>query len=290
MMLTKNKFIAAFVLLLILGSTVFYFVSKKQPQVPPEIPVVTGPTVEIIGKSVEGRSIEAHTHGKGEKNILFVGGIHGGYEWNSVVLAYQFNDYLTANPTSVPENMSVTVIPALNPDGVFKVVGKEGKFAAADVVATKEQSAPGRFNAHGIDLNRNFDCKWKPTSTWQSKTVSAGTAAFSEPEAAAFRDFVQKTKPDVVVFWHSQAGAVYGSKCEGSLATTTREVMETYAAAGGYPAIPTFDAYEVSGAADDWLASIGIPAVTVELKTHETVEWDANLAGSKAVIQYFFGK
>ncbi|HLP43783.1 MAG TPA: M14 family metallopeptidase, partial [Candidatus Nanoarchaeia archaeon] len=279
--------VIAVVLVLAAVGLLFYFLwPKKETPVPPAPVVKTGPVQTVIGKSVEGRNIDAYTYGQGTRNILFVGGIHGGYEWNSVVLAYQFKDYLDANPTAIPEGMSVTVIPALNVDGVFKVVGKEGKFTAADVTQTKEESAPGRFNARGVDLNRNFDCKWKPTSMWQNKTVSAGTAAFSEPETAAFRDLILKTKPESVVFWHSQAGAVYGSKCETALATSTQKILGTYAAAGGYPAVPTFDAYEVSGAADDWLASIGIPAITVELKTHETIEWEQNLAGSLSVIQH----
>ena len=49
----------------------------------------------------------------------------------------------------------------------------------------KGDVSSARFNADGVDLNRNFDCDWAPTGTWQNKTVSGGTAAFSEPEAAA---------------------------------------------------------------------------------------------------------
>ena len=63
--------------------------------------------------------------------------------------------------------------------------------------------------------------------------------------------------------------------------------MKAYAVASGYPAIKSFDAYETTGAADDWLASVQIPAITVELKTHETTEFEKNFAGVKAMINYF---
>ena len=33
---------------------------------------------EIIGHSVQGRPVEVYTFGTGEKDILFVGGVHGG--------------------------------------------------------------------------------------------------------------------------------------------------------------------------------------------------------------------
>jgi len=237
-----------------------------------------------IGTSVEGRPIESYTYGKGAKRLLFVGGIHGGYEWNSVLLAYTFIDYLEAHPELYGDTLSISVIPSLNPDGVFEVIKKEGRFALTDVPATTPPSGTGRFNAHAVDLNRNFDCKWKPESTWRSKVVSAGTAPFSEPEAVALRDLVLAYTPASVVFWHSQSNAVYASECTRGILSETRAIMNVYAKAAGYPAIDTFDAYPVTGDAEGWLASIDVPAITVELKTHETIEWDKNLAGIKALI------
>ncbi len=274
--------------LIIIGGIVFVVSRKPVQTVPVEVSKDLGPKHETIGTSIEGRKIEAYTYGDGATKLLFVGGIHGGYEWNSVLLAYQFMDYVGANPTAIPKNISVTVIPSANPDGVFKVLGKEGRFAIADVPSvSKEVSAAGRFNARAVDLNRNFDCNWQATSTWQSKTVSAGTAPFSEPEALALKNFVLKNKPVVAVFWHSQANAVYASECNTGILPATLDVMNAYSVASGYKAVNSFDSYKVTGDAEGWLASIGIPAITVELQTHETVEWERNLAGSKGVLKYF---
>lgn len=255
------------------------------PALPSPAPVAAPtetPRVAKIGFSVEGRAIEAYTFGDGETRLLFVGGIHGGYEWNSVVLAYQMMDYLEANPTAIPGGVAVTVVPNANPDGVFKIVGKEGRFAVADVPADVDQSA-GRFNANGVDLNRNFGCKWQPEATWRGQAVSAGSAAFSEPEAAALRDYALAARPALAVFWHSQANAVYASECEEGILPETLAATRAYAAASGYSAVESFDAYPVTGDVEGWLASVGIPAITVELQTHETVEWERNLAGVKAI-------
>ena len=114
--------------------------------------------------------------------------------------------------------------------------------------------------------------------------MSAGTAAFSEPEAAALRDFVLAEKPKAVVFWHSQANNVYASECEDGVLPTTLTLMSTYATAAGYGEVPVFDAYPITGDAEGWLASIGIPAVTVEMKGYETTEWTKNLAGIEATL------
>ncbi len=244
-------------------------------------------TTSTIGTSVEGRVIESVSIGTGEEHILFVGGIHGGYEWNSVLLAYEMIDYLSANLESIPENLTIDIIPNLNPDGIYTVIQKEGRFSFADVPDPSTRGAAGRFNANEVDLNRNFACKWAPESTWRGEVVSAGTAAFSEPEAAALRDFVAKTNPKAALFWHSKANNVYASECENGVLPETLTLMETYAEAADYGKVPVFDAYPITGDAEGWLASLGIPAVTVELETADSIEWDRNLAGTLATIELY---
>jgi hypothetical protein len=244
---------------------------------------------EVIGLSVEGRKIESYTYGEGDRHLLFVGGIHGGYEWNSVVLAYRFMDFFSENPDVIPEGIKVSVIPSLNPDGLYDFIGKEGRFTISDVPIDEEGSEEGlgRFNANDIDLNRNFDCKWEEEGVWRGNVVSAGTEPFSEPEAKALRDFILENTPVAVIFWHSQADAVYASECEDGILSETLTIMNTYSKASRYLAVESFDAYEVTGDAEGWLASIGIPAITVELSTHETVEWERNLAGVRAILLYY---
>lgn len=254
--------------------------TAKAPDVAPS------PLHAVIGSSVQGRTIDSYTYGKGATLLTFVGGMHGGYEWNSVLLAYDLMDYLTAHPESIPENMSVTVIPDANPDGVYNVIGTTGRFTLADV-PTGVKLVAGRYNANTIDLNRNFDCNWRATSTFLGKVTSAGTSAFSEPEARAIRDFVLKNKPVAMVFLHSKSGAVYASQCNNGILPMTLDIMNVYAKAAGYLPIKVFDAYAIHGDAEGWLASIGIPAITVELTTHETVEWERNLSGIKALFEYY---
>ncbi len=289
MMPHSSRFRSVFLILAVaaLGAGVLVFIALRQqgptlPEAPPVEETEQGPVREIVGRSIEGRVIDAYTYGEGATRLLFVGGVHGGYEWNSVLLAYAFIDHLDANPEVVPGNLSVTVIPALNPDGLYEVTGVEGRFAITDVSETGPVGT-GRFNANGIDLNRNFDCKWQPESRWRGTTVSAGAAPFSEPEAAALRDYVVAMSPTAVVFWHSQANTVYASECEEGILPDTLVAMDIYARAAGYAAVDSFDAYPISGDAEGWLASIGIPAITVELASHESVEWNRNRAGIEAL-------
>lgn len=253
----------------------------------PEPEVTSFVEREVIGRSVLGRKIEAYTYGQGETHLMFVGGIHGGYEWNSSLLAYNLMDYLEANPDFLPKNLTVTIIPSANPDGLFKVVGKEGRFSVEDVSTDQQVLASGRLNVNKVDLNRNFDCKWQTNSTWRDQAVSGGTEVFSEPEVVALRDFVLKQRIAGAIFWHSQANAVYASECERGILTKTLELMNAYAKASGYKAVESFDSYSVTGDAEGWLASLSIPAITVELENHEDIDWEQNLAGVKAIFENY---
>ncbi|MFO0719025.1 MAG: M14 family metallopeptidase [Candidatus Paceibacterota bacterium] len=280
-----------FLVVVVFGLAVatFFFLNKKEAVAPVKVEESKKEEIrrEVIGKSVQGRDIESFTYGSGQKKLVLVGGIHGGYEWNSVLLAYQVMDYLEKNPAVIPSSLSISVIPSANPDAVYKVVGKEGRFEVGDVSKDENILVSARFNANQVDLNRNFDCDWKPEATWRSKKVSAGTEPFSEPESKTLQQFFVKNNPVGAVFWHSQANAVYAGDCKGVILPKTLEIMDLYANASGYVAQKTFDSYEVNGASDGWLTTIGIPTLTVELKTHESVEFDQNLLGVKALIEYY---
>jgi hypothetical protein len=241
----------------------------------------------IIGSSLEKRDIVAYNYGTGEKNILFVGGIHGGYEWNTSLLAYELMDYLEANPNLIPQDVRVTVIPVLNPDGLNKVVGTAGRFAATDVSNSAETVIEGRFNSRGVDLNRNFDCGWQVDGVWQKMKVSGGSQVFSEPESQAIKNYVTAKKPSAVVVWYSAAGGVFSSNCQQGILPETSVLTNVYASASGYKPYESFDFYETSGDMVNWLAKEKIPAISVILTDHQNTEWSKNLAGIKALLNYY---
>jgi g-D-glutamyl-meso-diaminopimelate peptidase len=241
----------------------------------------------VIGKSVENRDIVAYHYGTGSKELLFIGGIHGGYEWNTVLVAYELMDYLKANPTAVPKNVKVTVIPVLNPDGLNKVVGTADRFTAADVPSSETVLTSGRFNAKTVDLNRNFDCDWQSSGVWQNKKVSGGTKAFSEPESQALKAYVDANSPTAVVAYYSAAGGVFASNCHNGIPTETKNLVNIYAKASGYPARQEFDYYALTGDMVNWFAKNKVPAISILLTDHTNTEWAMNKAGVEAVLKHF---
>jgi hypothetical protein len=220
-----------------------------------------------IGESVEGSPIWVWQFGDGPKTIVLVGGIHGGFEANTVVLSEMLVGHLRANPDDVLPGIRLVIIPAANPDGLLR---------GSDI--------EGRFNAHGVDLNRNWGCEWSKTATLHDMEVNPGPRPFSEPETLALRSYFLSEEPDAVLFYHSAAGGVFVGDCGGDLeADWLGELIE---ASTGYT-FSTFDYYEVSGDAADWLAERGIPAAIIELSTHEEPEFERNLQGVMALQCHF---
>lgn len=288
-------------ILLLVGAGAYFFVFKPSsiPQGTENVPaggseVATTTTglhdreaTTTIGTSAGGRAIMAYNFGEGDTELLFVGGIHGGYSWNTALVAYELINFLEKNPTAIPANLHITVIPVLNPDGLAKVVSKEGPFAKSDVSGSEATRVSGRFNAHNVDLNRNFDCEWQQSGTWQNTTVSGGATPFSEPESAAMQAYVEAHKPAAVVAWYSAAGGVFASSCRNGVSQETKDLTSLYAQASGYKAYESFDFYAITGDMVNWLAKDNIPAISVLLTTHEDTEWAKNRAGIEAMLAHY---
>ncbi len=259
------------------------------PTMTPHTTATPDSRATVIGASVQSRPIVVYRLGRGPQPVVLIGGIHGGYEWNTVLLAYRFIDYLYANPALIPSGFTLYVIPSANPDGVFAVTRREGRFAPGDVAG---DTSIGRLNANGVDLNRNWACNWQPTAEWGSQTVSAGSQRFSEPETRALRDFIQGIKPRAVVLWHSAAGGVFPGGCgRDSAFEASKSLARLYAESAGYTGkrgteggTGRFTAYPVTGDAANWITRQGIPALVVELNTHDQIEFDQNWRGVQAIL------
>lgn len=224
---------------------------------------------EVLGQSVNGQDIIAYQFGTGSTDIVLIGGIHGAYSPNTAELAQRAVEYFSDDAT-VPESVTVSIIPAMNPDG-------------ADMANNIE----GRFNANGVDLNRNFDCNWQSEGMWQSRTVNGGDAVFSEPETRAVRDFIERVNPDAVIAYYSSADGVFASSCNAGVSAQTLALMSTYATAAEYETFESFDFYEITGDMTNWLAKRGTPAISVLLADHQGLQLQQNIAGINAVIQEY---
>lgn len=222
----------------------------------------------VLGTSVDGTEITARHFGTGANELLLIGGVHGSYSPNTAALGEELITYFEENESSIPDDVMVTVIPTLNPDGL------------------ETGGTAGRFNANDVDLNRNFDCEWSEDAVWRNQPVDAGDAPFSEPEAVALRDYVNRYEPNAAVVWFASEGKVYPSACGGAPSRASVELAATFANAADYDVEAEFDAYAITGDMVNWMAGEGIPAISVLLSDYENTEWLKNQAGVEAIINW----
>lgn len=223
---------------------------------------------EEIGRSAGGRPIEVTRFGAGPRVVLVVGGLSAGFAPSSVALAERAIDHFGVNPQDIPSGYALHVIPNANPDSPL---------------APGEIS--GRLNANGVDLNRNFDCAWSANVEFRDQPIDAGSAAFSEPETQALRDYVIRVQPAAVIFYGARAtnGQVVPGFCNGRDAGSI-DLTTLYARASAYEARAV--AVTSSGDAMDWAVGRGIPSIFILLRSYDRLseaDWAANLAGIQAI-------
>jgi protein MpaA len=143
------------------------------------VPASAPAHAELLGRSVQGRSIVAYEVGDPTGiPVLVVGCIHGNEPAGIAVARY-----LVRNP---PAGLDLWVVPVLNPDG---------------------RAHDTRGNAHGVDLNRNFPFRWRRLSG----VYYSGRRPLSEVEARIAHSLILRVRPAVSVWFHQHLDLVWAS-------------------------------------------------------------------------------
>jgi predicted deacylase len=240
----------------------------------------------VIGMSVQGRPIEATRLGTGPRWFVVMAALHGAHECNTNELAVGILGRIMAEPSLLPEDVTLYIVPLANPDGC---------------------ALNSRYNANSVDLNRNWAAgDWTADAEGPGGfiTGSGGTAPFSEPETAALQSWLQQMRqhsPDGelrVVSYHSvvstglaqPAYAVYGQPEPRSEA-----LARGYAEVTGYLYSAVWvGTYTITGEFIHWAGENGFIAFDVELPDRNTADsipagWtdshiETNLRGLLAIL------
>ena len=139
-----------------------------------------GPVVEF-GESVRGKALRAVRFGDpaADRKALVVGSIHGNETAGHQVVAA-----LRRRAERIGD-VDLWVVRTVNPDGV---------------------EAARRSNGRGVDLNRNFPRRWRPSSP--SSLEYSGPRPLSEPESRAVARLAERLEPAVSVWYHQPWGEV----------------------------------------------------------------------------------
>ncbi len=182
--------------------------------------------VSSIGSSVEGRDLALIKMGGGQKKILLVGAHHAREYITSSYLMNIVDKYLYAaaqgesiegyDIEELLEQVSVYVVPMLNPDGVNLVINGIGSVSDQQSVEAmamlKDIYAQWKANINGVDLNRQYPCYWeekKQNTQVPSSEMFKGYSAASEPEVQALMLLCEETGFALAASFHSKGEIVY---------------------------------------------------------------------------------
>ena len=214
-------------------------------------------------RSVEGRPITGVEVGDGPQWIAVIGGLHQGLESNTTGLVQRLTTHFLHHSKEIPAEIGLVFISNANPDGA---------------------ASGTRTNAHGVDLNRNWDAGWRPDTYGPFGWVrgGGGRRPFSEPETRALARYLVGKPFAAVIFFHSAGGAVIPGMGPADSPGLARDL----ARAASYIYLTEWTAYPLTGQAVDYLAGQGIPSVDVELSNHEDLDLARNLRGLRAAIAW----
>ena len=169
------------------------------------------PGWETIGHSEQGRPIRALLVGspRARVKVLVVGLIHGNEQAGRAVVARLRH----ARP---PRGTALWLVDSANPDGM---------------------AAGTRWNAHGVDLNRNFPYRWQP----QDGVYESGPGPASEPETQVMQRFIEREHPRITIWYHQALQIVVKS-------TGDAKLEKLYSARSGLPrkALPRYHGTVIS--------------------------------------------
>jgi predicted deacylase len=226
---------------------------------------------KVIGYSGEGRPLDVYTFGTGSQERMIVAGIHGGDEWNTITLANKLIKYLNQNPSVIPENVKLYILPNLNPDGEARAHNKYG-----------------RLNHNGVDLNRNFPVNWQKdwdrAGCWNSLPTSGGTGPGSETETQTLMKFIEDHHIEALISYHSAALGIFPGGLPPDQNST--RLAQSIAEVSSYPFPPIDIGCTYSGTLADYAVSKAIAAVDLELTNHFDTDFDQNLDILKALLNF----
>ena len=152
-----------------------------------------GPRV-TIGESVSGKALRAIRLGNpdSERKALVVGSIHGNETAGHDVVAE-----LRRRAERIGD-VDLWLVRTINPDGARR---------------------DSRGNGRGVDLNRNFPYRWRPSSPGSAEY--SGARPLSEPESRAVARLAERLEPAVSIWYHQPWGEVL-LPCRGRAAIEKR--------------------------------------------------------------------
>jgi len=242
-----------------------------------------------IGSSVLGKPLWRMELGTGNNRVLY-NAAHHANEWITTPLLLKFAEELGEAAVTgaliggyaaaeILEYASITLIPAVNPDGIDLVTGELQSGEAFEQARAIAAAWPRiRFpegwtaNIRGVDLNLQYPAGWEQARenkaalgyTSPAPTSFVGTAPLTEPESRAMFDETNRLSPRLTLSYHSQGQVIYW-QFRDYAPPQARTIARLFERVSGYEAalVPFISGF--AGYKDWFLQDFRRPGYTIEV-------------------------
>ena len=245
---------------------------------------------EVLTETSFGRTVRTLVLGEGPRQVLFSAAHHAN-EWITATVLLKFAEELAeamatggkiwgVNAANIRRQVTVHLVPMVNPDGVDLVTGAiepgTAQYDRAQAFAQNYPSIPfpegWKANLNGVDLNLQYPAGWL-----QAREIKfsqgfnrpgprdyVGRAPLSQKEARALADYTERIDPRLVLAYHTQGQVIYW-QFEDYKVAGAEELAEEFARVSGYKMEETPYASSFAGYKDWFIKLFRRPGFTIEV-------------------------
>ncbi len=250
--------------------------------------------VTAIGTSVLGRRIQCVKFGNGKREVLYCASTHAN-EWITTPLLMKFLENLSksyvnnlnifgVNARKLYDNVSLYIVPMVNPDGVDLVTGllSESSWAYANAkrISSNFPDIPfpsgWKANIEGIDLNLQFPAGWNEAREIKysqgfnkpSPRDFVGFGPLTAPESVSLYNFTLRHNFDLMITYHTQGRVIY-YKYQEQIPPGSSEIAKQFAKLSGYSLEDVPEDSGFAGFRDWFILYYNKPGFTIEVGAGE---------------------
>ena len=235
-----------------------------------------------IAATAYGRPIRTLEFGSGPRKLLLSASHHAN-EWITSLVLLKYAEDLCARAAGDPslaEQVSVCMVPMVNPDGVDLVTGAISPGTPPYEAALRlSENYPNilfpsgwKADLQGVDLNLQYPAGWLMAReikfsqgfTRPGPRDYVGRAPLTQVEAQAMEDLTDAFDPHVVIAFHSQGEVIYW-QFRDFVIPCARELGEAMARSSGYALAETPYNSSFAGYKDWFIQEFRRPGYTVEV-------------------------
>lgn len=247
-------------------------------------------SISILGYSVLGKPIQCLKFGNGSKEILYIASTHAN-EWITSILLMKFLENLCKsfvnnlkifgyNGRELFSQVSLYIVPMLNPDGVDLVTGlineNSRSYYNAQLISKNfpDINFPNgwKANIEGIDLNLQFPAGW-----YEAKEIKysqgfdkpaprdfVGYGPLTAPESVSLYNFTLKHNFNLMITYHSQGQVIY-YKYQDQIPPNSENIARKFSELSGYSLEDVPENSGFAGFKDWFIFYYNKPGFTIEI-------------------------